>query len=439
MSTNKAAKTYKKSPYGNAKHFTNIELYAIITKYRQDKTKDKKSWMSLDTKNESKTEKMEKNKVRYLQVMITDQEGKDRPLIRDLAPSKTQSKCKLGATEDGKISTSASFSTRILVMEEAGDKITSERARKVLNPVDDDEWEERVKEFKIPSEGTFEVTQEFVDTAITVQIETIVDTQFPDISDDLRTETVKRQEGLLRQQYIGWCVDKAIAEEFERLLGSKTTQKEIGWTKKADQKIAANVQRDRNCRENNEEDDKIIEELREKTGNDKLELIPLDNWMVYYRIRIDSKDGSLWCKIYDAAAKTAKGAPRKLVTMKNPETGKIEVLNNKTIEAYLRYDSRFTGFAKYSLCISTVGGARLHAALSELAVIRGAKGVAQDHLEEECVNALADFGGMVDGGDDDDDDEEDEKTKAPAKKAGGGKTALEKQMDAIDAAAADDE
>lgn len=428
MSTSKfAKKVYKKSPYGTAKHFTNAELLTIILKYRNDKSKDKKSWMSFDAKNETKNDKMEKNKVRYLQVLVTDLEGRERPLIRDVAASITQSKCKLSETEDGKIPSSASFSTRIRIMTEPGDEITEARARALLAPADDEEWRARVTEFGIGAK--FTATEAFVDAVITVAAECVVSEKFPDISQDQYDITVKRQEELLKQQYVGWRVDKAIAAEFERLLNDKRVREGINWTKRADQKIAANVQYTRNARDGDADDAAILERLTAAAGRE-VEQIPLEEWMVYYRIRISTTDGSLWCKIYDQTVKLPKGQ-RKLATMKNPETGMVEVLNHRTIEAWLRYGSAYTGFVKYQLCISTVGGGRLHAAMSEMAARRGARGEGQSRIEEAAVNDLDDFGGNFGG------EDEDPEPEQPQKKTT--LSALERQMAALEADADDDE
>jgi hypothetical protein len=449
MSNNKNApkKTYKKSPYGNAKHFTNTELLSIITKYQNDKTKDKKSWMSFDLKNETKNEKMEKNKVRYLQILVTDLDGKDRPLVRDLAPTITESKCKLGETDDGKIPSSASFSVGIKIMCEPGDEITVDRARELLAPADDDEWVELQTKHKIGKKFHFEkykVTPEFIDNVISVMSEVIVSEKFADISQDQYEATVKRQDELLRQQYNGWRVDKAISLEFERLLNDKAGRKAIGWNMGEKQSVAGNVQTTRKPREDadgsmDKDDEKLLEKLSEETGKD-IKVIPLDNWRVYYRIRISTVDGTLWCKVYDVTTPVPKGQPRKLATLKNPDTGKVELLTYKTIESWLRYGSAFTGPCKYQLCISAMAGARLHAAIGpEMAARRGAKGEGKSQLEDGVVDELGDFGGNFDaGGDDSDEESEDKPAKAPAKKTGQ-LTALEQQMKALDAAADDDE
>ena len=365
-------------------------------------------------------------------------------LIRDLAPTITESKCSLAASDDGKIPSSASFSVGIKIMLEPGDEITNEQARVALAPVDDEEWAERVKEFKIPK-GKFKITPEFMNAVLKVAAEVVVDEKFPDISDDQRDITVKRQEELLRGQYNGWRVDKAISLEFERLLADKAGRKVIGWNMGEKQSVAGNVQTTRKPREEadgtvTKEDDEILEKLTEAAGAD-VKVIPLDNWRVYYRIRIDSKDGTLWCKVYDVTTQV-KGQPRKLATLKDPETGKTGLLNHNTLPLWLRYGTAFTGACKYQCCISALAGARMHAAIGpEMAARRGAKGEGKSQLEDGAVDELGDFGGNFDagGGDDDDEDAPPAKAAVTAAKKTGQMTALEKQMAALEADADADE
>lgn len=437
MSANK--KTFKKSPYGNSKYFTNTELLAIITKHKEDKTKDKKSPMGFDTTNETQSETMKKNNQRYLTIMMTDLEGKSRPLNRDIAPTVTGSKVNIPEAKDGKIASSGSFSTTIDISIATGDEITMAQAKELLAPVDDDEWAERVEEFKIGS--TFTVTPKFVDAVLKVATEVVVDEKFPDISDDQRDEKVKRQMELLRDQYNQWRVESWISEEFERLLNDKKIRKDIKWIMGEKQSIQGNVQRGRKPRTNddksmNVEDEAILEKLSEVAGKD-VNSIPLDKARVHKKIRIDGKDGSLWCKIYDRLGTTTVGGKkvRKLATMKNPDTGKIEVLNNKTVTEWLRYGSVFTGSSKYQLCITESAGARLHESVPEMEARRGAKGEAGSKIDEENASALDDFGGNFAGAEEDDDED----TPAPAPKKKGELTAVEKQMQALDDEANDDE
>jgi hypothetical protein len=396
--------------------------------------------MSFDTTNETQTETMKKNSQRYLTVMVTDLDGKLRPLNRDGAATTTASKVNVPEPKDGKRASSASFSTTINIDVEPGQEITVEEVKNLLAPVDDTEWEERVEEFNIVEGKPFRTTQKFIDAVLEVATEVVVDEKFPDISDDQRTEKVKRQLELLRAQYNQWRVESWISAEFERQLNDKKVRKEIKWIMGEKQSIQGNVQRTRKPRKNedesmNAEDEALLEKLSEESGRD-VRTIPLDKPRVHKKIRIDTKDGSLWCKVYDRKGTTTVGSKkvRKLATLKNPKTGKIEVLNDQTVSSWLRFGSVYTGPSKYQLCITESAGARLHETLPEMEALRAAKGETGSKIDEVEAAAIDDFGGNF--ASDDDDDDDDETPKASKKSE---MTAIEKQMQALDAEAEDDE
>jgi hypothetical protein len=131
--------------------------------------------------------------------------------------------------------------------------------------------------------------------------------------------------------------------------------------------------------------------------------IPLDEPMVYHGIRIDTSDGSLWCRVYDVT-KPVKGGKRVLATAKNPETGKMEFLSERTLEEWLRPNSVVAGIEAYQVCLHGKG-ASLHVNNKELLARRAARNEAQSQVDDETEQQMALFGGQFACEDDDDDEE----------------------------------
>jgi hypothetical protein len=366
----------KPNPYANAKPFTNVELLEIIKKTPQ-------GWLQFDIKNESKSEAMKENKVRYLNIIVTDLEGKVRPLTRTTVATTTKSQCKLGKADFG-IPGAAKFSTRVLTDDEAK---LSELA------------------------------------------DTIVQDKFPTLGDDEFTAMATTQEKLLKKEFDQWTVEKAIAKEFERMLNTAAERKKIGYVFDKTHEIAGNVQYERKPKE----DDDAEITLADTTGG----RIALEQPMCYKRIRMDKKDGSLWCKIYDV---TGGAKTRKLASMKDPETGKVALLNHKTLPVWLRANSVFYGTSKYAMCI-TSKGCRLHENMTDMNVRRAAKTESETPANEEESAAMEQFGGSFAA---DDDDEEDDASApvAVAVKAANPKLAnlsnIERQLAEANAEAYDD-
>lgn len=414
--TNKATNNFKsnskftkKNAYPGAKKFTNAELYPIIKNYKSKvqafdalgkkaKVEERPvSYMSFDTKNESKTAAMSENKVRYLAVLITDLENKVRPLVRQTVASITRSRTRLGKSDDGKIPSSASFSTRILVDDDVD-----------ITPDTDGKYSEA-------AQAVIDKIDELADE--------IVSNKFPDIPQDQFETMAEVQAKLLKAEYMQWFIEKSLSEEFERLLNDQNYRtKTIVYAKGAKHVISGNVQFDRAPKEDDPEDMAKANE----SG-----VIPLENPMVYYKIRIDKTDGSLWCRIYDHTA-PAKGGVRQLATLKDAKTKKPCLLNHKNLGDWLRPNSVFTGICKYSLCISQ-SGARLHASYSEMLVRRAAKSEASSQVDEENADSLALFGGQFSTGDDDEDYQDDATDESDSKSAPSkaNLTAVELQMAAL--------
>ena len=379
------AKPRKVNPYANAAKFTNDELLKITDEFRAKKNKKPlESFMSLDIENESKTEKMTKTGVRYLTIMITDLSGASRPLIRHTKPCITASRCKPGITDEGKRPSKFNFSTRINIPYELGDKhqLDEEQYNEKYNPhVTDQEDPNFTGMPEFPKNG---ITQEWVDAMINIMADDIVCSKFPDIPDEEFNTMAARQAQLLKDEYTQWRVEMRLNNEFRRLISMKEFRSKIPnltW-KPSESKIMGNVQY----------------EIAEKDNFDGDRT--LEKPLSYYNIRIDTSDGGLWCRIYDVTTPNKTGV-RVLARHQDPETGKMMVLTDRTLEEWLRPSSVIAGVVQYQACFHSKG-ASMHANFKELIVRRAARGDAKSAVDEDTENAMAWFGGKY--GDDAEED-----------------------------------
>ncbi len=357
--------TKKRAAFVKYANFTNEEVIEIAKKFREehpldkkkkDDSDDTKSWLSFDIKSETQNEVMKKRKVRYLKPMITDLSGKTRPARIKAIPDLIRSKVTLGETDSG-LPGSAGFSTRVLTRDET----------KLASMADD-----------------------------------IVNEKFPTISDDEFEAKSKQQEDMLRKQFAQWQAEILINDEFERLWNIKAVQREMKYVPSKGHTIGGNVQYGYKPKEGNEEDEKLVDP---ETG-----LIPLDQPLVRKKIKIDTKSGELWCKIYDTTLPTT-GGKKKFAAAKNPKTKQMAPLNVYTVCGWLRPMSAYTGVREYKVCISS-SGVRLHEYMKEMCVRRAAKMEAESQTDAEDVDALSNFGGNFANGDDvDDEDGEDGERK----------------------------
>lgn len=433
----KSTKTYaaRKNPYANAKKFSNSELISIFIAHATKQTASKTaiaSWMDFDTKNETQNEKMKENGNRYLQVMVTDLEGKSRPLVRSTAACATKSKCKPGKTEPGKISSKFSFSTRVLIPEihliEIAD-LNERSATALLKKKSDaaallaDPTFTAVDAAKL---APLNDNQSWLLGRIDEIADDVVNTKYPDLPDDQFDSMSAQQSNLIQAEYSQWCVEQTISREYERLINDKAIRLGIKYAWKKDLKISGNVQYDRTPAE----DDPDQLALANEDG-----VIALEEPMIYHGIRVGTSTGELWCRIYDKTV-PVKGGKAKLATMKDPESGKQCFLTNNTLETWLRAGSIYIGIEKYQLCISGTG-ARMHATLSEMHVKRAAKSEAGAQIDDDATDQLELFGGQFDAGGDDDDDDE-----TPTAPKAGKPTVLsgiEAQMAALKAGVTEDD
>lgn len=393
-------KSTRKNPWAGAKKFTNDELLEIFAKH--DESKSTTSWMSFDIKNENQNEKMKDKCVRYLTILVTDLEGKLRPLSRSTAACATKSKCKPGKTDDGQISGKFSFSTRILIPQRIGDP----------NPEDEKKL----------------VDQAWIDAKIDELADKVVSEKFPDIPEDEFVTRATQQATLIRAEYKQWLVEQHIGEEFVKNCSNKEFRAAIKWAyKPKDHKIQSNVQYDRTPSEANPED-------MAQANEDGV--IPLEQPMVYHGIQVNKNTGELWCKIYDKTT-PVKGGKNKIACMKN-ESGKLAPLSSHTLEAWLRPGSVCIGIESAQACIHGKG-ISLHCNFKELHVRRALKSEADSQLDDETTSQLDLFGGQF--GHDDDEDEDDEPLPSAPKAANIGNsklTGIEAQMAALQDNAEDD-
>lgn len=376
--------TYKKSLYPNAKPFTNAELYKII---------QTKNWMSLDLKNETATEAMKANNIRYITILVTDLEGKVRPLKRMTAPTQTKSKCNPGKTDKGKTPSKFSFSTRIMIPYKVGDKLPDGKI----------------------------VDQKFIDDKIDELADTAVSEKFPNATEDEFSSLAEKQSNIIKGEYIQWQIEMAINSEFNNLMNDKNTRVNIlKWSyKPKEHNIKGNVQ----YSVTPAEDD--VEAMK-KVNSDGV--IMLEYPMVYYYINIDKLTGNLWCKIYDMSKETAaKKHPH--VMVKN-EQGKMEFLNMKNLQVWMRPYSVYAGSCKYQLCLHGKG-ASLHTIMTEMLVRRSAQRTSESSIDKETEKIMCDFGDDFDNGDSSDDVSDVVVPKSEL-------TDVEKQLQAMEANASKD-
>lgn len=377
-----------KPKYTNVKKFKNDELYKIVTT-----TKD---WMSFDTATETANPKMKKRGIRYLQVMVKDLEGKRRPFSRETTPATLKSRCRPaeGDDEDAEagdkskkeITGSFKFSTRIEICDKIGTLVKKEAAQKALFYDDSrDDWKKLTDKYKLTVENDdIKVTQEYIDARINSLAFDKVSKHFPDIPDDEFENEVKKQEMLIKNQYTQGIIELAISNEFERLLNTRQERDKIGYEKKASDVINGNVQVTREAK--NDDNDREY--------YDKEQRVPLDEFMVYYKLGVDKKNGDLWCKI----EQKLQGKPKEpvMISRKEIDNGKEIIKKHKvnfhTLEEWFRYGSVYTGICNYQMCI-TPKGPRLHATMKEMVIKRAAKSAFQGNIDKESVEALDSFGG----------------------------------------------
>jgi hypothetical protein len=338
----------KPSVYANAKKFDNKELLAIKEHYKPlvdawekgGRKGDRPTPFSLDVANETKSDKMSKNGVRYLQWLVKDLSNVQRPLVRMTIPTLTRSKVSVGQNEEGSTPSSTTFSTRILTD----------------NP---DKLEEIAAEF--------------------------ITKRMPDLTGDELKVEIDRQFQLFDKEFDQWEVEKYIDSETLALINDPTYRAKISYNMKKNggQSNLGNVQYARAPKDGDQKDQ---EEAAKHDGE-----IPLAEPIVRYKVKHNKDDGLLWCRVYSIPK--VKGAKPQLVLWPAKPGAKPTPLTYTTFTEYLRPGSAIAGSVKYQACITNGKGYRMHAMYQEMVVNRAAKSEYECNVDDELVDSISNMVG----------------------------------------------